>query len=174
MRNFTLSALALASALTAGAAVAQPTSSGYDQLAAAAGVSSGEGYSVGILQRLVEARRDNDLELIGLLKAQRNSDVTRSDMGGTTIGAAQFAATLGVEPGKYSVNELSRLERAIANEEEEEIDFILSGTIREQTSAGANNPGTVQLASILGLNAGNYTLNELSALSVDQTDEDDN
>lgn len=173
MRNFTLSALALASALTAGAAVAQPSSAAYDQLAAAAGVS-GEGYSVGILQRLVEARRDNDLELINLLKAQRNSDVTRSDMGGTTGGAAQFAATLGVEPGRYSVNELARLERAIANEEEEEIDFILSGTIREQTSAGANNPGTVQLASILGLNAGDYTLSELSALSVDHTDEDDN
>lgn len=172
MRKFTLSALALASALSAGAAVAQSSSAGYDQLAAAAGVS-GEGYSVSVLQRLIEARRDNDQALISLLKAQRDSGVTRSDMGGTSAGAAQFAATLGVEPGRFSLNELARLERAIANEEQEEIDFILSGTIREQGATGASNPGTQQLAAILGLNAADYTLNELTALSVDHTEEDD-
>lgn len=173
MRNFTLSALALASALAAGAAVAEPSPAAYAQLAAAAGVS-GDGYSVDILQRLVEARRENDTTLINLLKQQRNSDVSRSDKGGVTAGAAQFAATLGVEPGRYTVSELIRLDRALMDNEDEEADYILSGTNRVEPTAGSSNPGTQQLAAILGLNAADYTLNELSALSVDQTDEDDN
>lgn len=173
MRRFTLSALAIAAALSGGAALAQSVNPGVAQLAASAGVSA-EGFTQAQLIRLIQAQEDNDRETIAFILSQRSSDISRSDMGGVTPGAAQLAASLGVEPGRYTVNELIRLERAVEANDDETINFILSGTIREQAGETTANAGALQLAALLGVNAADYSLSELTALYTARYDGDDN
>lgn len=171
MRKFTISALAVAAALTGGAALAQTVSAGSAQLAYAAGVQPGA-FSDAQLIRLIDAQRDNNREEISFILSQRGSDLSRSDMGGVTPGAAQLAATVGVEPGALPLNDLVRLDAALADDEDETAAFIRAGQPGVSTGTAVGNPGAEQLAAILGVNPSDYTLAQLVAMSEDHTDND--
>lgn len=171
MRNFTITALTLAAALSGTAVLAQSVNPGVAQLAALAGVSP-DGFSQAQLIRLIDAQRDNDKEEIAFILSQRASTVSRSDMGGVSVGAAQFAAIEGVAPGALSVNELQLLEQAKRENNRERIDFILSGGVNTETGVAATNPGAIQLAASLGVNAADYTLAELTKMYADKVSND--
>ncbi|MEF3048622.1 hypothetical protein [Pseudotabrizicola sp. L79] len=171
MRNFAISALVLAAALSGGAAMAQSVSPGVAQLAAIAGVSS-EGFTQAQLTRLINAQRDGDQEQINFILSQQSSGVSRSDMGGTSAGAAQLANSLGVEPGRYTLDELLRLDRAMRDDDTATISFIVSGEARKHSSVSGSTAGGQQLAAALGVNAADYSLAELTSLYAAQIDND--
>jgi hypothetical protein len=169
MRTLTLSAIALATALTAGMAVAQPVNPGVAQLAAEAGVSP-MGYTQNQLILLINAQRNSDDDEIAFLKAQANKSMTASTMNGYNAGAAQLAADVGVEPGKYFINELTRLERFQTRNSSDGEAFILSGANRASAEpASVVTPGKMQIAAALGVNPAHYTLSELALLQADQS-----
>ena len=163
MRKFTIPALVLAATLAGGAGIAQTVSPGVAQLAASAGVSAADFNSAQLI-RLTEAQAENDRETVRFILSQRASSVSRSDMGGVKPGAVQLAGSLGVEAGRYTLDELIRLDRARQANDEETYRFILSGQNRVQTGATAGNAGAAQLAAALGVNAADYSLAELTAL----------
>ena len=170
MRKFTISALALAAALTGGAAIAQSVSPGAVQLANIAGVEPGL-YTNAQLIRLIDAQRNDDTNTIRFILSQGTSDVTRSDMGGVTPGAAQIAASLGVQPGTLSLNELIRLDAALAENDEHTADYIRAGQPGPSSASAADNAGAAQLAAILGVNPADYTLAELVQMRAEQMDD---
>lgn len=166
MRILTLSTLALATALSAGVASAQSVNPGVAQLAASAGVSP-YAFTQSQLIRLVDAQRNNDAEEIAFILSQSSDNqVARSDMGGDAVSSdAQLAAAAGVAPGLYTVSELQRLITARTNNDDEAVAFILSGENREEANpASVVTPGEAQIANILGVDAADYTLAELTAL----------
>ena len=168
MRTLMISAAALA--LTAGIAAANP---GLDQLAAQAGVSAND-YTQGQLIQLLDAQRDNDVERIKFIKSQAgNGAAIRSDMGaGSASTDAQLAAAAGVEPGRFTINELQLLIEAKRDNDTQMTNFILSGQNRANGKpANVVTPGQAQLAALLGVDASQYTLAELTALYADQIDD---
>ena len=161
MRTLMISAAALA--LSAGVALANP---GIDQLAAEAGVSP-NGYTQNQLIQLLEAQRDDDTARAAFIMSQAGQNgVIRSDMGaGSVSNDAQLAALAGVEPGVYTINELQRLIEAKADNDNQEVNFILSGENRaEAAPANVVTPGQAQLAATLGVDASQYTLAELTQM----------
>lgn len=168
MRTFMISAAALA--LSAGIAAANP---GLDQLAAQAGVSAND-YTQAQLIQLLDAQRDNDAERVRFIMSQAgNGAVVRSDMGaGSASTDAQLAAAAGVEPGRFTINELQLLIEAKRDNDMQMTNFILSGQNRTNGNpANVVTPGQAQLAALLGVDASQYTLAELSALYADQIDD---
>ena len=167
MRKLTLTIAAVATALTAGIASAQSVSPGVAQLAASAGVSP-TAYTQSQLIRLIEAQRNNDQQAIDFIMGQAGADVSRSDKGASgSAGDAQLAALAGVEPGRFTTNELVRLIDAQRDNDRQEVDFILSGTNREGEAAGIS-AGKAQLAAGLRVNPADFTLAELSAMFADK------
>lgn len=162
MRNLVLSAFALATAISGGAAIAQPANPGLAQLAASVGVSA-DGFTAAQLIRLNDAQKEGDQTAIAFILSQRAGGVSRSDMGGATPGAAQFAANLGVAPGKYTVSELIQLDQAVKDGDAQAAAFITTGTNRAPAASSAS-AGAAQIAALLGVNAADYSLNELVAL----------
>ncbi|RGP38404.1 hypothetical protein [Pseudotabrizicola alkalilacus] len=165
MRTLMISAAALA--LTAGFAAANP---GTDQLAAQAGVSAND-YTQTQLIQLLQAQQDNDEARVRFIMSQAGEGaVSRSDMGaGVASTDAQLAAAAGVEPGRFTINELQLLIEAKRDNDTQMTDFILSGQNRANGKpAEVVTPGKAQLAAVLGVDASQYTLTELTAL-YDQT-----
>lgn len=161
MRTLMISAAALA--LSTGFALAN---SGTAQLAAQAGVSAND-FTQSQLIQLLDAQRDNDDERVAFILSQAGDNtVSRSNMGDAAVSTdAQLAAAAGVEPGVYTTNELQRLIEAKRNNENEEAAFILSGQNRADSNAsGVVTPGQAQIAAILGVDASEYTLAELTQL----------
>lgn len=159
MRIITLTTAALA--LTAGLASANP---GIDQLAAAAGVSA-DGFTQTQLVQLLDAQRDNDTQRVQFILSQAGAGtVAISNMGPTGASSdAQLAAKAGVEPGRFTVNELERLILADRENDTQTRAFILSGQNRVEAT-GTITPGMQQLAATLGVNAADYTLLELTEM----------
>ncbi|NEX47684.1 hypothetical protein [Pseudotabrizicola algicola] len=166
MRTLMISAAALA--LTAGIAAANP---GVAQLAAIAGVSP-NAFTQAQLIQLIEAQRDNDDITVDFILSQAaGADVTRSDMGTVSAsGDAQLAASAGVEPGRFTANELQLLIEARQQNDNEMVDFILSGANRAQSGTSVVTPGQAQLAASLGVDASQYTFSELTALYAERYD----
>lgn len=79
----------------------------FAQLAAAAGVKGGD-YSVADLQRLIEARRDNDDTAIRFILAGGAATANPAEV--VTPGEAQLAAAVGVDPAQYTLAELIALQ----------------------------------------------------------------
>lgn len=161
MRTLMISAAAVA--LSAGVAFANP---GIAQLAAEAGVSP-NGYTQNQLIQLLDAQRDNDTARVQFIMSQAGqSAVTRSDMGaGAVSNDAQLAAAAGVEPGVYTINELQRLIDAKDDNDDQEINFILSGQNRANAApSNVVSPGQVQLAATLGVDPSEFTLAELTQM----------
>jgi hypothetical protein len=164
MRIIMMTAAALA--LTSGIAAANP---GLDQLAASAGVS-GNGLSQAQLIQILDAQRDNDTQRVEFILSQAGQgSVAISNMGGAGASVdAQLAARAGVEPGRFTTNELERLIRADRENDTQTRAFILSGESRADANpSNVVTPGQEQLAAVLGVNAADYSLAELTVLYAD-------
>lgn len=169
---FSRNLLAVLAIVAAAPAFAAGVSAGDAQLARIAGVEPGV-YSTAQLIRLDQARQDNDAETVrfilaspeGTLAATR-ADTSAASLGDSAVsaGAAQFALILGVEPGAYSLDDLTRLDRARHDNDAETERAILSGALDRPESAIVT-PGKAQLAASLGVDPAAYTLAELSALA---------
>lgn len=83
------------------------TASNDAQLAAAAGVEPGR-FTTSELQLLVEAKRDNDDFMVDFILSGQNR-AQANPAGTVTPGQAQLAASLGVDPSQYTLNELAAL-----------------------------------------------------------------
>ncbi len=169
MRILTLSTIALATALSAGIASANP---GVDQLAASAGVSANDFTQTQLIQ-LLDAQRDNDAERIAFIMSQAASgNASMTKTGDLVLSQdAQMAAAAGVSPGRYTLNELQQLIVAKRDQDTATLNFILSGANRAAANpAGVVTPGQAQLAASLGVNASEYTLAELTELYAKRQD----
>ena len=74
-----------------------------------------------------------------------------------------MALALGVEPGRFTTAELMQIEEAKHENDRFRLDAILSGATRQTADHGVT-PGKVQLAALVGVNAADYTLAELTAM----------
>lgn len=167
MRTLMISAAALA--LTAGIAAANP---GVDQLAAQAGVSANDFTQAQLIQ-LLDAQRDNDAERVNFILSQAGTGAAVRGGTGTGVASvdAQLAAAAGVEPGRFTINELQLLVEAKRDNDVQMTNFILSGQNRANGKpAAVVSPGQAQLAALLGVDATQYTLAELTKLYADQID----
>ncbi|MFN7225314.1 MAG: hypothetical protein ACK4MS_14975, partial [Paracoccaceae bacterium] len=138
--------------------------------ASLAGVAP-EGFTQVQLIQLLDAQRTNDDARIRLILSQAGqSAVSRSDMGAIEAsGNEQLAALAGVAPGLYTSNELQRLIRAQRTGDDALANFILTGQNRAaENPASAVTPGQVQLAALLGVDASDYTLSELTQMHADR------
>jgi hypothetical protein len=109
MRKILIAAL-IASAAS-GAALAQSASPGLEQLARIAGVSP-NGFTQAQLFRLIKAQDEGDRDEIDFILSQRDGSVGRAELAGeagTSLGKAQLAAALGVDPQDYTLSELTGL-----------------------------------------------------------------
>jgi len=167
-RKITFAAAAAIAALSGFAAHAN---AGADQLAARAGVEAGA-YSVNELTQIIRERHESSPNRNGLnFLLDRSSN---KSVGGVNAGAAQLAARAGVEPGVYSVNELTRLiadshESGRANDNKR--NFILQGDQSEVSRSASSDrisDGERQLAARAGVEPGLYSINTLVRLVADE------
>ncbi len=88
------------------------------------------------------------------------------------LASDQLAASLGVEPGAYSVAELAALQNAIEDRDHQRIEMILGGgsIVSTQGRAGA---GQAQLAAQLGVEPGAFDVPELIELRIAYEENDD-
>lgn len=98
----------------------------------------------------------------------------------TNPGMAQLAGIAGVSPDGFSQAQLIQLIEAQRNGDADTVDFILSqrgvdvGRADAGTTFGGNvgNDGKAQLAAQVGVNADDYTMAQLIALTSPVTDRD--
>ncbi|WP_116087086.1 hypothetical protein [Tropicimonas sp. IMCC34011] len=82
----------------------------------------------------------------------------------------QLAASVGVEPGVYSLSELTILKQALDDNDQQTVKYILDGNIKNDRTysfrdAQAYGAGAkAQLASQLGVSSADHSLNELVIL----------
>lgn len=82
-------------------------------------------------------------------------------------GHAQFAAGLNLDPAQYTLPELMMIEQARSENDISAEQFYLKGTNRQvRGGVGQVSQGKAGLAAELGVNAADYSLNELTAMSV--------
>lgn len=166
MRKLSLTIAVLSTALSAGLVSAQSINPGVAQLAASVGVSP-TAFTQGQMIQLERAQRENDRQAIDFILSQAQDEVSRADNSMDMVnGGGQLALTAGVEPGQFTTNELIRLIAAQRDNDQQAIDFILSGTNRSPANpASVVTPAEASLAAQLGVNPADYTLAELALLS---------
>lgn len=83
-------------------------------------------------------------------------------------GTDQLAAQLGVAPGVYTLAQLTQLQSARNDNDQQRFDFILSQAgveaTRNAVASGAVNPGVAQIAAQVGVSPNAYSLNDLIGL----------
>lgn len=91
-------------------------------------------------------------------------------------GADQLAAQLGVAPGAYTVAQLTQLQSAKNDNDQQRFDFILSqgtaGVTRANSATGAVNPGVAQIAAQVGVSPNALPLADLVSLQNAISDND--
>ena len=153
----------IALTLSSAAFAAQPSSDA--QLASSAGVAAGQ-YSASELQNIIEARKANDQETLNYFLSGAN----RADRGAGD-SAGQLANLAGVQPGTYSASELALIIEARKENDRDRVGYILSGANRTAPAAAeVVTPGETQLAAALGVDAADYTLAQLIALTAADND----
>lgn len=151
-------------ALTFGAGA--QASQGSNQLASSLGVEPGK-YSLSQLARLKALRNDGNnqyqiKEIVDNPEGPQGNLRTghRNAFDPNSPGWNNLALSLGVEPGRYSPQQLVALKSAKADKDQGRIAFIMAGG-HPETSTSEVSAGTVQLALSLGLEPGLYSLNQL-------------
>lgn len=94
-----------------------------------------------------------------ILAALTGAAAASSAQPGLNAGDVQLALSAGVEPGKYSRNELIAIIDARENGETSRLNFFLSGANR-----ATEVMGDAQLAAAAGVEPGLFTANELQRL----------
>ena len=162
--------------LTAGLGAVQAASPGLAQLAGTLGVSADD-FTTAQLIRLSDAVRENDASEISFILDQAATGSPAAGVGSvpsTTPGAVQLSLIESVEPGQFTLSELQQLSQARKDNNQDAIDYILSGANREtRGGVGEVSPGKAQLAALLGVIAAEYTNAELAVLAAAQQSSDD-
>ena len=155
MNRFTFAAAALA--LGTSALAAHAANPAAEQLAAKLGLNA-DAYSVTELNIIDRALQEGDANTVNLyLKGGNRVALTDS----VTPGSAQIAASLGLDPAKYSLAELSIIDSARKAKNDDLAAFYTSGRNREiRGGVGEASQGKAQLAASLRVNAADYSLSE--------------
>jgi hypothetical protein len=147
----TLAALALST----GIASANP---GHDQHAATLGVDPAV-FTEAELALLGDAVSEGDMVMVAFLKSKAGAGMVGSD----TVGHAQHAAIVGVDPAAFTEAEVTELGNAIREGDVTRVAYLKSKGDRPVVfSFGETvNPGKQMLADIAGVNVNDYTLSQL-------------
>lgn len=86
-----------------------------------------------------------------------------------TPGQRQLAASLGVDPGEYTLFELAEMRAAISNDDRMRLEAIRGGR-DVAVSRSAASPAAEQLGGSLGVESGDHTMSELSGMFLDAYD----
>lgn len=166
---------ATALSLTLGLGAVQAASPGLNQIAASLGVNA-DNYTAAQLTRLSTAVSDNDAQEISyvLSLAGKGDASSVSAVPSTSAAATQMALIENVEPGRFTLNELQQLSQARKDNNQDAVDYILSGANREVRGAvGEVSPGMAQLAALLGVDAANYSNADLAKLVAESVNSND-
>ena len=84
-------------------------------------------------------------------------------------GADQLALSLGVQPGALTASELSQLQSAVNDDDQDRVQFILNRaagkvTRADTSDAGFVNAGKAQIAAQVGVDAAAFSTNDLIRL----------
>ena len=83
-------------------------------------------------------------------------------------GADQLALSLGVQPGALTASELTQLQAAVNDEDQDRVQFILdraAGKVTRADTSGADfNSGKAQIAAQVGVDAASFSTNDLIRL----------
>ncbi|MDD8022506.1 MAG: hypothetical protein PHX82_05310 [Paracoccaceae bacterium] len=154
MRTSTIT-LSLIALLAAGAASAQAISPAQLQLAARLGVDASQ-YSMSQLVALNIAKSDDN-------RAAPFSLTPVGEASGTTAGDRQLAAQAGVNAANYTTAELVALNDALRAGKFDAAEAIISHGGKDRTDT--ITAGRAQLAAQAGVNAADYTVAQLVAMS---------
>ncbi|WFE76535.1 hypothetical protein [Roseinatronobacter sp. S2] len=165
-------AIIAAALISTGAVSAESISPGHARAAAALNLDATQ-YTLAELISIEVARSENDTHTERYFLTGTNR-VSRGGVGEVSPGKARIAAALGVNAADYSLSELTALDVARSENETHTEAFILSrqGGV-SRGGAGEVSPGKARIAAELGVNAADYSLNELVALSAARLGDDD-
>lgn len=152
-------------ALISALAVPALANPGADMFARTLGLEPGE-YSVSEMLAIQEARRENDASAERFYLSRGKSDVVNfAEV--ASPGAAQFALTLGLQPGEYTVAEMMAIREARRENDAAAERFYLSkGNRAPANPAETVTPGEAQIAARLGLDPAQHTLSDLVRIEV--------
>ncbi|MEQ3625225.1 MAG: hypothetical protein ABNH26_10950 [Celeribacter sp.] len=139
-----------------------PASADTAQLARSVGVEPGV-YSTAQLVELqgLTAEEGNQFRVNQILSNPAGNTATRDTTTARIGNTAQLAASVGVEPGTYSLDQLTALVGAQGEgDEQARVNALREGDAATATSS----TNAVQLAASLGVEPGAYTLNQLTQL----------
>ncbi|WP_044006458.1 hypothetical protein [Jannaschia sp. CCS1] len=141
-----------------------------EQLAQSIGVEVGV-YTSSELVQMQAALADNNQALFNHLQSSFNGQDVVTTGGGISDGHAQFAASLGLDPGTYTASELIQIRTARENGDAATERF-LTGSAEEiiSTQSGGISAGARQLATTLGVDPADYTLSELTRMYISAYD----
>lgn len=98
------------------------------------------------------------------MKTILTSALVIATLGGTAFaGDQQWARLADIDTAKYSINELTRINEALRENNSEELRFVLSGDSRKSFGSEVT-PATAQLAELAGVEPGEYTPAELTRI----------
>jgi len=137
-----------------------------DQLAASLGVDAGQ-YTLSELAQIKAAQESDDNIGFPVFSKNDTSFSTR----GVSAGYVQLAASLGVEPGQYTLSQLAQIK---ANQDSDDsVIFVVSS--KNDVAVSTRNTifaGHAQLAASLGVDAGEYSLTDIARMIADRDSDD--
>ena len=166
MKSALIAGLAAGLSLTAVLpAFADGVSAGDQQLAAYLGVPAGA-YSTSELVALDAAKSANDAQTYAyILDGGLSARVSTSNGASVSGGDAQLAASLGLEPGAYSVSDMIAIQDALRDGDTTTANAILAHEVTGNVGAGTVTPGKAQLAAQLGVDPSAYSLSQLVSMA---------
>lgn len=173
----TIALTAVAAALAVPAFAGNPQSPGAIQMSHEAGVTPGI-YDVAQLQRLQEARANSDKEAVAFILSQgADYGVNTLDGASVTGGKQQLANEAGVNAADFTIAQLERLIQAQRDENDEEINFVLSqaGTFTDNgvvSTSSVPTAGDRMLAALNGVDASSLSRHDLILLDQAISDND--
>ncbi|ATI41734.1 hypothetical protein CBW24_06820 [Pacificitalea manganoxidans] len=155
--NFITAGLAALVTLTA-----IPASADTAQLARSVGVEPGV-YSTSQLVELkgLSAEEGNQFRVSQILDNPAGEAITRDATVNGHGNVAQLAASVGVEPGNYTLGELTALVGAVGEGDEQ---FRVNALRNGSSATATSSAHATQLAASLGVEPGAYSLNQLTLL----------
>jgi hypothetical protein len=142
-----------------------------DQLAHAAGVEPGV-YSTAELTRMIRALEENDAQTYRFVR-DGGAEIVSSQSPAIGGANAQLARAAGVEQGVYSTAELTRMVRALEENDARTYRFVRDGSmeiVSSQSPGTSPSDGKARLAASLGVDADDYTLGQLAGMYIDAHD----
>lgn len=168
MRNILIASALVAAALSGAANASSAvvaTGPGDVQLALAAGVEPGK-YTRSELVNILDAQSDGDVSRLAFYLSGEN----RAQGQVSPESVAQLAAAAGVSGRGYTATELLQLEAARNLDNDKTVSFILNRAGKPAAAAEVVTAGEAMLAAVVGVDPAQYTLAQLVALQPEAND----